>query len=221
MKSRRRDAFSTTVIAFAVLIVALAVCAAARAEWATVARVNDGDTFVLADGRRVRLIGVDAPEIDHERRIAEPCGFEAREAVRRMVEGGRVRLALDRETRDRYGRVLAYVYLEDGAMVNAELLRGGLAMVLYRQPNVTHHGTFLDIQREAMAARRGLWRRVDERPEAVVGNRRSMRFHLKTCPAARGMHPDNRVPFQKKWDAFQAGYAPSRDCIPRMFEPRK
>jgi micrococcal nuclease len=207
-------------ITLALWIFGSAGCSPTRADWATVAKVNDGDTIVLSDGRRVRYIGIDAPEIDHEHQRDEPFGFEAREANRRLLAGGKVRLVTDVEKHDRYGRLLAYVYLSDGAMVNAELVRLGVATVLYRRPNVTHHEMFLGIQREAMTARRGLWQRVDARPQEIVGNRNSLRFHLATCPSVRRIHPQNRVVFQKKWDAFWEGYAPSQDCIPKEYDPR-
>src|SRR5947207_14235634 len=93
----------------------------------TVVRVVDGDTIHVRIGARVekvRYIGVNTPEVHHPRKGEEPGGREAAEVNRRLVEGKRVRLELDVQERDRYGRLLAYVWVGD-VMVNAELVRLG------------------------------------------------------------------------------------------------
>lgn len=126
---------------------------------ATVLRVIDGDTIRvrLADrAETVRYIGIDTPELHHPVRGAEAGGTEAREANRRLVEGRAVRLELDIRARDRHGRLLAYVWV-GATMVNAELLRLGYARVMTVPPNVRHQAVFLDLQRDARAAGRGLW----------------------------------------------------------------
>jgi endonuclease YncB( thermonuclease family) len=201
---------------FCLWMILLAACTpSGGADWATVRHVNDGDTVLLTDGRRVRYIGVDTPEIDHDGGRAEPFGYAAREANRKMVGTRNIRLVTDREARDRYGRLLAYVYLPDGQMVNVELLQRGLAVVLFKRPNVSRFSELLAAQREAMSARRGLWQMAEAEAGQVVGNRNSMRFHLPTCPAVRQIRPANRVAYPKKWDAYWDGYSPARDCIPK------
>jgi micrococcal nuclease len=132
-----------------------------RAADARVTRVIDGDTVqVRLDGRRdrVRYIGVDTPE---SRRPGTPvqCYAKAASAFNsRLVGGRRVRLRFDVERRDRYGRLLAYVYREgDGMFVNAELVRRGYALQLTIPPNVAHARLFGRLARGARARRRGLW----------------------------------------------------------------
>jgi micrococcal nuclease len=120
-------------------------------------RVIDGDTIELLNGERVRYIGMDTPEM----RPVEEYAEAATEANRELVEQEMVRLVTDVEERDRYGRLLAYVYV-DGTFVNAELVRRGLAQVATYPPNVKHQELFLKLQREARAAGRGLW--SDEAP---------------------------------------------------------
>ena len=127
-----------------------------------VVRVVDGDTIdvQLADRvEKVRYIGVNTPEIHHPIKGEEPGGREAAEVNRRLVAGRHVRLELDVRTRDRYGRLLAYVWLGD-TMVNAELVRRGYAQVMTVPPNVRYQDLFLKLQREARDAGRGLWRPV-------------------------------------------------------------
>lgn len=121
-----------------------------------VARVIDGDTIVLEDGTRVRYIGVDTPETVHPSKPVEFMGREASAFNRRLVEGREVRLEYDVERTDRYGRTLAYVYV-DTLFVNAEFVRAGYAQVLTIPPNVRHAEFFLACQREAREGGRGLW----------------------------------------------------------------
>jgi endonuclease YncB( thermonuclease family) len=183
-------------------------------EWVTVKRVNDGDTVQLADGRFVRYIGVDTPEIDHEHNTAEPFGFEARARNIELVGGRKIRLEFDIERLDGYGRTLAYVYLPDGSMVNEKLLQSGLAHCLYKMPNVKYEARLLQAQREAMQDRQGMWREWREKEGRYVGNRNSRRLHAAACPEAKRISPKNRTLFTKRWDAFWAGYSPSKECLP-------
>jgi len=135
----------------------------------TVVRVVDGDTIhVRVNGRieKVRYIGVNTPETHHPTKGEEPGGHEATEVNRRLVEGKIVRLKLDVQERDRYGRLLAYVYVGD-TMVGAELVRLGYAQVMTIPPNVRHQELFLKLEREAREAARGLWK-VEPQPGSMA-----------------------------------------------------
>ena len=128
----------------------------------TVVRVVDGDTIHVRFTDRVekiRYIGVNTPEIHHPSKGEEPGGREAAEVNRGLVGGRRVRLELDVQTRDRYGRLLAYVWVGD-TMVNAELVRRGYAQAMTVPPNVRYQDLFVKLQRQARDAHRGLWRPV-------------------------------------------------------------
>lgn len=131
----------------------------AQERWAFVRRVVDGDTVVLSTGERVRYIGVDTPELHHPRKPVEFYAREAKEFNRRLVDGKKVRMEFDVQRYDRFRRLLAYVYLEDGTFVNAELLRQGYAQLLTIPPNVKYVDLFTRSQREAREAQRGLWGR--------------------------------------------------------------
>ena len=135
----------------------------------TVVRVVDGDTIhVRLPDRveKVRYIGVNTPEVHHPKKGEEPGGRAALDVNRTLVDGRRVRLETDVQARDRYGRLLAYVWVGE-IMVNAELVRRGYAQVMTVPPNVRHQSLFLALQRDARSAQRGLWRRAAlERPSA-------------------------------------------------------
>lgn len=135
-------------------------------EFYSVVKVVDGDTFWIDDGSeeglKIRLIGVDAPETRKtSRKDVGYYGKESKQYLEQMIAGKDVRLEYDVDTKDRYGRTLAYVYLYDGTFVNAELLRNGFAMVLTVPPNVRFADEFLDLQAEAREKNRGLWQNVD------------------------------------------------------------
>ncbi|MDQ2825618.1 MAG: thermonuclease family protein, partial [Actinomycetota bacterium] len=124
-----------------------------------VQRVIDGDTIVVAGGERVRLIGVDTPETKAPN---QPIGCFGEEASRfttsLLPPGTPVRLVGDAEQRDKYGRLLAYVYRRsDGLFVNAELLRRGFGQVLTIPPNVAHTDEFVAMAGRAREASQGLW----------------------------------------------------------------
>ena len=124
-----------------------------------VERVIDGDTLLLADGARVRLIGVDCPESVKPDHPVEPFGPEASAFTKSFVAGGKVRLQFDRERIDRYDRFLAYVFVGD-AMLNEELVRAGLARVERRfHYSQSIQRQFDRAEEEARLARRGIWSR--------------------------------------------------------------
>lgn len=127
-----------------------------------VTRVVDGDTLWVSgkNGKeeKIRLIGIDAHETrDTPRKKAGFYGKEATAYLRKRVQGKRVRLEYDIGRYDRYRRTLAYVYLEDGSFINAELVRKGYAVVLTVSPNVKYADTFILCQQEARKNNRGLW----------------------------------------------------------------
>jgi micrococcal nuclease len=136
------------------------------ASVARVVRVVDGDTIKVAIGartERVRYIGVDTPESVKPGSPVECFGKEASRYNARLVAGRRVRLVRDVEERDRYGRLLAYVYRAgDGLFVNARLVRDGYATPLTIPPNVRFAGRFRTQAADARRAQRGLWHACPE-----------------------------------------------------------
>lgn len=152
----------------------------------TLVRVVDGDTIVvrLSDGReeRVRYIGIDAPEYDARTDTGQAFGQEAHNANAELLGNGPLWLALDREHRDRFGRLLAYVYT-DTDFVNAALIRDGLAHVLVIEPNVKHMDLLLQLQAEALAAGHGLWGAA----AANIVDWRDATGHIDTAATVEGV----------------------------------
>jgi micrococcal nuclease len=137
---------------------------------ALVERVVDGDTLLLADHARIRLLGVDTPETKRPDTPVEPFGPEASEFTRQHVEGRYVRLEFDKERFDKYGRVLAYVYLDDW-FLNEALLRAGLGRAITNHPySESMKRRFRAAEGEARRARRGIWSLASEEQRHPVGN---------------------------------------------------
>ncbi len=127
---------------------------------ATVVHVSDGDTITVQVGDRtekVRILGADTPETVDPRKPVQCFGPEASAHTKaRLPPGTRVQLETDAEARDKYGRLLAYVYV-GGERYDDELLRLGYARLLIIAPNGVHARAMLREELDARAARRGLW----------------------------------------------------------------
>ena len=122
-----------------------------------VERVVDGDTLLLANHARVRLIGADTPETVKPNHPVDPWGTEASQFTRQFVAGRQVRLELDRERVDKYGRFLAYVWVGD-RMLNEELIRAGLARAELQYHYAASIKTrFRRAEEDARSAGRGIW----------------------------------------------------------------
>lgn len=122
-----------------------------------VEKVIDGDTISVRDAGRVRLLGINTPEVAHRERRAQPLGDEARQRLTELLAGKRVTLQFDQQRRDRFKRLLAHVTREDGTRINELLLQEGLARALFLQPNMLHLQRYYHIEAEAQQARRGIW----------------------------------------------------------------
>jgi len=129
------------------------------AEVATVAYVNDGDTVRLRNGDRVRLVGIDSPEIGRDGDPDEPFARQAQQALRALLAESRNRVTVveAREAEDRYGRRLAYLYLPDGRSVQGALLEQGMAMAVFVAPNLELADCLTARERIARDADRGIW----------------------------------------------------------------
>jgi micrococcal nuclease len=171
---------------------------APRTLTAPVVKVVDGDTIHVRLGSRIEkvcYIGMNAPELHHPTKGEQPGGREAAEANRKLVEGQTVRLELDLQERDKYGRLLAYVYVGD-IMVNAEMVAQGYAQVMTIPPNVKYQDLFLKLQREARLLRVGLWKDPSV-PGASEGSAASPRASDQASSSPASPRPG--VPPQDAW----------------------
>lgn len=206
------------------LVVALLLCAwvaGSRSSFGgppttgTVAAVFDGDTVQLQSGERVRYLGLDAPEVEHNGTAADCFAEEATRANRELVFHRRITLQYDRETTDRHGRLLAYVRLSDGRTVNGELIRGGYAHVFRAAEGLSRFDEFLALQREAIRERRGMWSACKERPaRSYIANSSSGVFHRAGCRFGKATSHTHAIRFEDRWAPLLEGFSPCRRCKP-------
>ncbi|MBE0448226.1 MAG: thermonuclease family protein [Actinobacteria bacterium] len=201
---------------------------------ALVVRVVDGDTIqITLNGKKekVRLIGVDTPETKHPSKPVEAYGKQAEEYTRSKLSGRTVFLELDVQERDKYGRVLAYVWLTQPSkisdseirakMFNAHLLLDGYAQLATYPPNVKYVDHFTKYQVEARNADRGLWgvptTQKSVAPPSDTGSgeitvyltRTGEKYHVGTC----GYLSKGKIPVSLS-DAKAQGYEPCSVCGP-------
>jgi endonuclease YncB( thermonuclease family) len=190
-----------------------------RCDW-----VYDGDTIRLEGGERVRLLGVDAPEVHHPERGEEPFGREAMGLAIALVSGRTVELryhegdSIENALRDKYDRVLAYVWVDrlDGlgrrepVCLNLELLRQGLA----RATRAWAHPQFdayVEAELDARSRGAGLWAGAPSRPAGqVLITPGGSRYHRRGCPHIRG----HRTSTLSRAAAEKRGRTPCRTCRP-------
>lgn len=122
-----------------------------------VIQVLDGDTIILENGERVRLIGVDTTEKSHPLKPVEYFSEEATQFTKQLLEGKEVRLEYDKEKRGKYGRLLAYIYLMDGTLVNAEIIKQGYGFAYTKYP-FKFIDSFVSLEKEAENKKRGYWK---------------------------------------------------------------
>lgn len=147
-------------------------------------RVVDGDTFIINNRHRenVRLIGIDTPEsIPSVFKKVEPFGHEAaRYTKKRLQKGQRVFIRYDKQKRDKYGRVLAYVYLANGEFLNKTLVEKGYAFTMRYPPNTRYAKLFEKLENKARRRNRGVWQIYDAKNRLKESYKRSRHYqHFK------------------------------------------
>ncbi len=196
---------------------------------AKVISVVDGDTVGVRMGQaeeRVRLIGVDTPETKHPTRSVGAYGPEASSFTKSELNGKSVFLEFDVSERDKYGRMLAYVWLEKpllgsnseirSKMFNAVLLLNGYAQLMTVPPNVKYVDYFKDLQAQARKDGNGLWglTGAGSLGGKYIGSKKSDKYHYPDCEWAKKILPENVIWFKDVSDANAHGYKPCGICRP-------
>jgi micrococcal nuclease len=185
-------------------------------KWVLVTQVIDGDTIRVGRGWRnttIQLLGVDTPETVHPNKPIEFFGPEASEFTKKTLKGKRVYLEFEPSNRvDSYGRLLAYVYLEDGIFFNAELIKEGYACVI-APFHFRYYDEFRNYEREARVAGVGIWSMKaktlqvpSEVYRKIIGNKRSKIYHLPGQASYLQIKEENRIYFNSEEEAVRAGY---------------
>ena len=126
--------------------------------------VYDGDTVLLSDKRKVRLLGINTPEVEGRNKVQEAGAEEAKNWLEQVLKFQRVRLESDTESKDKYGRTLAYLITEQDLHINLELVRLGLATLNIHPPNLKYLDDFQNAQNQAESMRLGIWGLLEYQP---------------------------------------------------------
>ncbi len=122
-----------------------------------VSKVYDGDTIQLANGEKIRLAGINTPEIESRYRQEEPGGDQAKQWVTERLAGKKIRLETDLEKHDKYRRKIAHIFAENKEHINAILVAEGLAFVRMHPPNLKYSDLLFNKQVQARSANKGIW----------------------------------------------------------------
>jgi endonuclease YncB( thermonuclease family) len=127
-------------------------------EQASIRYIHDGDTLHLSDGRKIRLIGINTPELARDDRAAEPFALQAKNALQALFKTDRsISLLFGKDKKDRYGRLLAHAFLNQGENVQASLLKQGYASAISVPPNTRFARCYLKMEKIARCNKAGLW----------------------------------------------------------------
>ncbi len=176
--------------------------------WVEVKRIRSGDTMIVSPDNKLTLAGVRAP-IE-----GEPHFDEAVKFITAGVEGKKLRLRFEDQERDAKERLVAYAY-EGKRLLNAEIVRAGLAYARITPQSQSHADELLAAQSAARKARRGLW--ADAPPAAEVGywaDTKYANFHRAACEERKKAKPERVVEFKSRSEALDRGMAPCADCRP-------
>lgn len=176
-----------------------------------VTSVIDGDTVELFGGDRLRLLGIDCPE------RGDSLYDSASAFLASLVLNNTVTVTYSNRRRDKYNRILGYLFIDDTICVNEVVLRLGLAYVYLFSDNLGDSiriRGLLKAQKEAMESKRGIWSRPISEEEYYLIIKGKLRFHRSACRSVRNKPKSDIIRLTSRSDAFNEGYSPCRNCRP-------
>jgi len=144
-------------------------------RWVQIISVHDGDTLRTDKGEKIRLLGINSPEVANQGKPGQIMGEKAKQRLTELVADKRVYLQVDKEKQDIYKRTLAQVFLRDGSWINAQMVREGLAFVYTFAPNFRWVGKLMQAETEARRNKLGIWK---TRRFRVLNSKSVSRLHI-------------------------------------------
>jgi endonuclease YncB( thermonuclease family) len=166
-----------------------------------ISKVYDGDTIILENGKRVRLLGINAPEIESRYRTSEPGGIAAKSWLQEKLQNKKVHLQYDQEKHDRYKRLLAHIFLPDGKHLNEALLENGLAVLNIIPPNLRHSAKLVSAQQRAEKQKLGIWSMPRYQPlpiSKISNNNRGWQRYVGTPKSIKKSRKYSRLIFNEQ-----------------------
>jgi len=189
-------------------------------EKVLVTEVTDGDTITIQGGIRVRLLGIDAPEKN------EKFYSDSQKWLQNLLLFKEIELESDYEDKDRYNRLLRWVWLED-KLVNEQLVMEGLAIAKFYENNEKYQNRIANAEAFAIKEKKGLWLQINqnftEKKEEIktidedcpyVASKNSDKFHVSTCSFAARIKKENKICFSSREEAIKRGYTACSICKP-------
>lgn len=177
----------------------------------TVVRVIDGDTVELLGGDRLRLLAIDTPE------RGERFYDQASKLLESVTLGKKARVEYSRNRRDKYGRLLGFLYVDDTIFANKMIIDSGLGcLFLFSDQDLSNQQTkeLLTAQREAFEQKRGLWGLEQKSEDFYVSIKNTFRFHRPGCTIISGKSPESLRNIETRKQALFEGLSPCRTCRP-------
>ncbi|WP_415718158.1 thermonuclease family protein [Maridesulfovibrio sp.] len=200
-------------VSFFVLCCLFFGAATASAFEAKVRYIIDGDTFILENNERVRIAGIDTPEIGRDGKPDQYYARQSKTMLNKLLLGKRVRIEYAGKGKDRYKRIVGWVYLDD-LFVNKYMVRNGAAFFYFHKGNDSgRQKLLLQAQRKAYDEKKGFWPVISEVKKfniPWVGNRKSRRCFLPDDKFAKRISWRNKVQLSNLGKAFYEGYSPAR-----------
>lgn len=203
------------------LLLALFIClptvagAAPARQPAEVETVLSGEEVRLKGGKVLRYIGVDAYSPESRLELSREYGLKAKAFNEKLVGGKRIGIEWGPKLRDEKGRLLGWVFTEDGTFVNEELLREGHAKTRIAVPNTRYAEEFRDWEWEARRAKKGIWEKEPVDPKKLkryIGEINTKVYYLPDSPELEGIPQAQLVTFDSRVSARAAGYKPCFTC---------
>lgn len=182
---------------------------------AVVHEVLTGDTLRLKGGKILRYVGVQAPPRQSIISLIRQYGEASFEYNRKMVEGKKIFIEWGPQIRDERGVLMGYVFLEDDAFVNLEILKTGHAKLRMPPPNKRYAADLRQAELEARRAKLGLWKEAPENPyikEEYLGEKNTKIYYFPTSPELERIPEANLIKFRTRVDARAAGYRACSAC---------
>jgi len=175
-----------------------------------VTRVIDGDTVELSGGDRLRLLGIDSPE------RGDRLYDSATACLASFVANRTVTVTYSKRRRDRYGRILGYLFIDD-ICINEAILSSGMANAYLFDDNLSDSiriTGLLSAQKEAIANKKGIWSQPVSEESYYLAIKGKLRFHRPTCHSVKDRPVSDMIKFSTRIDAFNNGLSPCRNCRP-------
>ncbi len=175
-----------------------------------VTKAIDGDTIELSGGDKLRLLGIDSPE------RGDLYYDSATACLTSLVANRTVTVTYSKKRRDRYGRILGYLFIDD-ICVNEAILRSGMANVYLFDDNLSDSIRIiglLNAQKEAIANKKGIWARPVSDEPFYLAIKGKLRFHRPSCQSVRNRPETDYIKYFSRFDAFNDGLSPCRNCRP-------